>query len=241
MGNEHGEWILYGVADNDPYCLHSIDELLDYIDELGFLPLFKNDVPGFSVEERTVPYYWWSGNEKRDPWEWRTQAAASHRVAYGKFFAKKAGFISLKWLPYFANWRRNGYDFDSLCDDGLASYRKQKIMNLFLDEQALFSFQAKRMAGFGKDGDKNFDGIVTELQMQMYLVINEFRRRRNKAGDEYGWSIAVLSTPESIWGYDVLSSSYGESPEESKERIYKHLKELCPIATEKQIDSILKY
>ena len=35
------------------------------------------------------------------------------KVAYGKFFDKKAGFISLEWLPYFANYRRSGYDFDA--------------------------------------------------------------------------------------------------------------------------------
>lgn len=41
--------------------------------ESGFLPLFKNGIPGFSLEERTVPDYWWSGDEERDPWEWRAR------------------------------------------------------------------------------------------------------------------------------------------------------------------------
>lgn len=108
---------MYGVDEDDPYCIHTVDQLIEYINEIGFLPLFKNEIPGFSVEERTVPHYWWSGDQERDPWEWREIIARSDKVAYGKFFNKKAGFISLEWLPYFANLRRDGYDFDALWDD----------------------------------------------------------------------------------------------------------------------------
>ena len=103
MGNESGTWVMYGVDWDDPECIHSVDEAIEYIDEVGFLPLFKNDVPGFSLEERTVPEYWWSENPKLDPWEWRQVIAQSGKAAYGKFFGKKAVFISLKWLPYFVN------------------------------------------------------------------------------------------------------------------------------------------
>ena len=46
-------------------------------------------------------------------------------VAYGKFFDKKAGFISREWLPYFLNFRRDGYDFDALWEDGKASYKQK--------------------------------------------------------------------------------------------------------------------
>ena len=75
------------------------------------------------MEERTVPAYWWSDDAKRDPWKWREMIAGSGRIAYGKFFNKKAGFISQKWLPYFVNLRRDGYDFDARWDDELASNR----------------------------------------------------------------------------------------------------------------------
>ena len=54
-----------------------------------------------------------------DPWIWRTVAAGSGEVAYGKLFDNKAGFVSLEWLPVFANWRRDGYDFDARWDDGV--------------------------------------------------------------------------------------------------------------------------
>jgi hypothetical protein len=233
------EWILYGADERDPYCLKSPEALTEYIREIGFLPLFRNEIPGFSVEERTVPYYWWSGDERRDPWEWRRLLAAKGEVAYGKFFDGKAGFISTQWLPYFANFRRDGYDFDALWDEGKATRRQKKIMDCFTDGQELFSHITRRTAGFGKDGEKNFEGTVTALQMQLYLVIRDFRQKLNKAGLPYGWHLAVYTMPETIWGYDLLSAAYGESPDASRERVLRHMRDVYPIATEQAIQKVL--
>ena len=169
--------------------------------EIGFLPLFKNEIPGFSLEERTVPEYWWSGNSERDPWEWREIIARRGEIAYGKFFDKKAGFISKKWFPYFANYRRDGYDFDALWDDEKASLRQKKIMDLFAEgnaEAEYYSNELKQKAGFGKEGDKGFDGVITTLQMQTYLCLRDFRQRKNKKGESYGWPIAIYSMPDII-------------------------------------------
>ena len=66
MGNESGEWIMHGMKWDNPECIHSVDEAIKYINEFGFLPLFKNDIDGFSLEERTVPEYWWSDNPEID-------------------------------------------------------------------------------------------------------------------------------------------------------------------------------
>lgn len=66
-----------------------MDEAIEYINKVGFLPLFKNDIPGFSLEDRTVPELWWSEDPARDPWEWREIIARRGDVAYGKFFDKK--------------------------------------------------------------------------------------------------------------------------------------------------------
>ena len=94
MGNESGEWIMHGMKWDNPDCIHSVDEAIKYINEFGFLPLFKNEIDGFSLEERTVPEYWWSDNPEIDPWMWRAIIARRHDIVYGKFFDKKAGFIS---------------------------------------------------------------------------------------------------------------------------------------------------
>ena len=68
MAVENGEWIMRGPAWEDPTCIHSWQELVDWIDEVGFLPLFRNGINGFSAEERTCPQDWWSGDVNRDPW-----------------------------------------------------------------------------------------------------------------------------------------------------------------------------
>ena len=46
MGNEAGEWIIHGVTWDDPKCIHDVDEAVEYINRVGFLPLFKNEIPG---------------------------------------------------------------------------------------------------------------------------------------------------------------------------------------------------
>lgn len=242
MANESGTWIMYGVSEDDPECIHTVQEAIEYINKVGFLPLFKNDIPGFSLEERTVPQYWWCEDPERDPWKWREIIARSGQVAYGKFFDKKAGFISREWFPYFANYRRDGYDFDALWEDELASMRQKKIMDLFGEENVdaeLYSFEMKERAGFGKEGEKNFEGTVTDLEMKMYLCLRDFCQRKNKRGEDYGWSIAVYSTPEHLWGYDHVTSAYGEEPEESWKRIVNHMNEIYPIATEAQVRRVL--
>ncbi|MBO4914391.1 MAG: hypothetical protein J5449_04215, partial [Oscillospiraceae bacterium] len=118
MSVENGEWIMRGLAWDDPCRIRTWQELVNWVNEVGFLPLFGNNINGFSVEEHVSPDFWWTGDVEQDPWEWRELIARSRCVAYGKFFGRKAGFISLEWLPRFVNARRDGYDFDSLCDEG---------------------------------------------------------------------------------------------------------------------------
>ena len=242
MAVEDGVWIMKGLDRNDPYRIRTWNELVNWINEVGFLPLFANDVEGFSAEEHVSPDYWWTGVRDEDPWEWREIIASSHRVAYGKFFDQKAGFISLEWLPYFANFRRKGYDFDSCWEDGLASRREKIIMDMltgrdedgdmtFPDDQIL-STELKKKAGFGKGGEKNYSGIVTGLQMQTYLVITDFRRRTNKKGEEYGMAVSVMLPPEAVWGYEAVTAAYNESPAESYDRIVSRVIEKFPGAKE---------
>ena len=238
MGKEKGEWILHGRT--GPGQLRTPEELEARVEELGFLPLFENEVKGFSVEEHTDPADWWTDNEARDPWSWREQLARRGRVAYGKFFGGRAGFISLDWFPRFANARRDGYDFDALWEEGKAKAKMKRIMDLFPDREELFSNEVRRLAGFGSEGEHGFEGTVTALQMMTYLVIRDFRSRLNKAGQPYGWHIAVLCTPEARWGYDAVTSAYSEEPADSREAIILHLRSCLPEAGENALRRLMK-
>lgn len=249
MANENGTWIMRGLAWDDPYRIRTWQELVNWVNEIGFLPLFANEVEGFSAEEHVSGDFWWTGDRNEDPWEWREIIAADHSVAYGKFFDKKAGFISVDWLPYFANYRRLGYDFDARWDDGLANSREKKIMDILTDrddegdvsfvDAEVLSTDLKRAAGFGKGGEKNYPGIITGLQMQTYLVITNFHRRTNKRGEEYGMPVSVMLPPEAIWGYDRITSAYDEKPVESWQRLIEHIRDLYPDSGEKDIIKLI--
>ena len=241
MALENGEWIMRGLEWDNPYRIRSWQELIDWVDEVGFLPLFKNEIDGFSVEEHTSNLYWWSGDPEQDPWEWRKVIARSGRVAYGQFFGKKPGLISKAWIPYFANWRRDGYDFDSRWDEELASLRQKRMMDQFTAQEELFSFELKRLAGFGKGGEKNFEGTVTDLQMYGYLLIRDFRRRLNKKGQPYGWPVSVYTTPEALWGYEHISSAYHQEPSQSRQLIYQQAQRNFPAATEAPLHTALSW
>ena len=240
---------MHGLDWDNPLRIRTWQELINWINEVGFLPLFRNSIPGFSVEEHVSPLYWWTDDPEQDPWKWREIIAAGHEVAYGKFFGGRAGFISKKWLPFFANFRRNGYDFDARWEDGLANRREKLIMDRLTGRDSdgdmtfpdikILSTDLKKQAGFGKGGEKNYAGIMTSLQMQTYLVITDFCRRKNKRGEEYGMSVSILQPPETIFGYEAVTAAYNEKPTESRARIAAHIRKLFPGASDGDIDRLI--
>lgn len=115
-------------------------------------------------------------------------------------------------------------------------------MDLYAEDQMdreLFSFEVKERAGYGKTGEKNFEGEVTNLQMQTYLTVRDFRRRKNKQGNEYGWGIAIYCTPEHLWGYEHITSEYRIDPKESAMKIFFRVKELYPEASDRDLRKVL--
>ena len=217
--------------------IDSLQALSDRVEELGFLPFFRNEIPGFSIEEHTPPELWFE--DRPGPWEWKGPVASADSCVYGKFFRGRAGFISREWFPAFSNYRRDGYDFDARYDDGLASHRDKAVYDVLAERGVLLSKELKRLAGYGKDGEKGFDGLITRLQMQTYVVIEDFVYAMDRQGREYGWGIARYATPEARFGTDWLEQAYREDPAAARDRIYAHLHGLFPAATEKQLRRLL--
>lgn len=83
------------------------EQLEALIREWGFLPFFKNGIPGFSIEEMTPPELLFGDEMEFGPWQWKGPIIENGESAYGKFFQKKAGYVSMEWLPDFMNWRRS--------------------------------------------------------------------------------------------------------------------------------------
>lgn len=218
--------------------LNCPEDIIKLAEKVGFLPFFRCGIPGFSIEERTQPELWFTDND--GPWEWKGPIARTKKCFYGKFFGGKAGFVSIEWFPDFCNYRRDGFDFDSRFDCGMASYKDKNVYDTVSRYGDILSKKLKSMCGYYKGGEKGFDGVITRLQMQTYVCISDFEYMRDKFGKPYGWGVARYSTPEEIIGCDAVTSAYKRDPSESKDRILAHLKKALPAATEKQLQKLIK-
>ena len=219
-------------------CLRCPDDVVELTEALGFLPFFANGIPGFSVEEHTPRELWFT--EADGPWEWKGPIARTKRCLYGKFFGGKAGFISLEWFPDFANYRRDGFDFDSRYESGLASRKDMNVYGTVSRYGTVLSKKLKSLCGYSKGGEKGFDGVITRLQMQTYVCVADFEYMRDKYGKQYGWGVARYSTPEELLGYEAVTSAYSREPAESLERILDHLKKVLPEADGARLLKMIK-
>lgn len=215
-----------------------VEELLKKVKEYGFLPFFKNSIPNFSIEEMCPPEQWFTDQD--GPWEWKGPVAKSGECIYGKFFNGKAGFISKEWIPDFANYRRDGYDFDARYDDGLVLYKDKELFDTIEEHDVILSKDLKEIRNYRNGGNKGFDTVITRLQMQSYVCVADFVYMRNKFGKPYGWGVAQYTTPEYFFGYNYITSAYKIDPTESKRKIIEHLEKTLPNATEQQIYKIIK-
>ena len=76
--------------------------------------------------------------------------------------------------------------------------------------------------------------------MQSYVCIADFVYMQDRYGRSYGWGVAEYATPEELFGYDFITSSYQRDPQESKERMMQHLSSILPGASVQQLTKILK-
>lgn len=223
------------------FYIETKDDLIHAINTFGFVPFFSNSIPGFSIEEHVSQDAWYdSADGSWKVWEWKGPVIRETGCAYGKFFEKKAVFISKEWFPDFANYRRNGYDFDAGFDDGLVPFRDKELFELLDASAPVLSKDLKQSGNYRKGGKKGFETIITRLQSQCYVVISDFVYQRDKHGKPYGWGVAEYSTPEKFIGKDFTDRVYERTPEESYQRILAHLKELLPDTDEEAIRKILK-
>lgn len=214
------------------FYIKSKDDICAAVQDFGFVPLFKSAVPGFSIEENVSPRAWFYGNEE-GVWEWKGPVIRETGCAYGKFFDGRPGFISRKWFYDFANYRRNGYDFDSRCDDGLAPFTDKTLFDLLNKNAPILSRGLKNLGNYKKGGRIGFETIITRLQMQCYVLVSDFVYDVGKDGKIYGWGVTEYSTPEISMGKDFTEKVYKREPEESFVRILNHFKKLFPDCDEK--------
>ncbi|MDD2956314.1 MAG: hypothetical protein PHD67_08375 [Oscillospiraceae bacterium] len=215
----------------DEHCVTSPAELERLVLAMGFLPFFQNDLAGFSVEEHTPPELWFS-DAADGPWEWKGPVARGGQCVYGKLFCGKAGFVSMDWFADFANYRRDGYDFEGWYEDGLAPHKDKCVYDTIVKNGSLSTRSLKALCNYQKGGNKGFDSVITRLQMQTFVNVADFEYMLDRFGRQYGWGMARYTTPEAQFGESALNCA--RSPAESKRRILEHLEKLLPAASEAQ-------
>lgn len=220
------------------FTIRSKKDLMNAVQEYGFLPYFANSVEGFSIQEHIQPKYWFG--ETEGAWEWKGPVIKELGCVYGKFFENKAVYISREWFYDLANFRRDGYDFDARYDDGLVRHSDKVLYDLLSGNAPIISKQLKALGDYRKGGNKGFETSMTRLQHQCYAVISDFVYMRDKKGEPYGWGVAQYSTPELFLGEDFSENVYKREPQESFERVFEHLQKILPEASPEQIRKILK-
>lgn len=212
----------------------------------GFLPFFRCGIPGFSIEEQTAWEYWFS-DEEEGPWEWKGPVIREGHCAYGKLYNKKAGYVSLEWLPHLMNWRhtrRYAKDEDTAALDDV-------VLQAIYAEGSVTVKELRHILGFARgrghrrdtdlvdtmqgEGKVSLDPILTRLMMGMRIVIADFEYNTDRHGRPYGWGVARYTSPEVLYG----RQDAGCTPEESYRKIYAHLRKLLPDAPERKLQELI--
>ena len=211
-------------------------QLMELIQEIGFLPLLYSGIRGFSAEEVVSPECRYvvfpDGGWDWPLWKWKGPIVTDGDCVYGKFFAGKAGFISRTWWPDFCNYRRSQHPAP---EEGCI---EDTILMTLQESGSLITRELRAACGFtGPKMRSRFDSYITRLQMATRIVTEDFVYPQDKHGHQYGWGWSLLTTPEQLFGHEACQCS--RTPEESFNRLFDHLRKLLPKATEQQIRKLL--
>ena len=216
--------------------IYSSAQLAELIQKVGFLPLLDSGIRGYSAEEMVsadcryvlLPDGGWDW----PLWKWKGEIATNGDCVYGKFFDKKAGFISRAWWPDFFNYRRCRYP--ALTEGSI----EEGIVFTLQEHGSLITRELRTACGFtGPKMRSKFDSYVTRLQMACRIVTEDFVYPCDKHGNEYGWGWALLTTPEQLLGTEACRCE--RTPKESYKRRLAHFESILPNATHRQLTKLI--
>ncbi len=216
----------------------SAQELISLVEEVGMLPFFNSGIEGFCLEALTDPGHWFV-DDVDGPWEWKGTFLQTG-MAYGKLFKKKAVFMTREWYGILACYRRDGYDFEGMYEDGFVPHGGKYIVEA-LEGGSMVSTELRRITGFTPNNDdapigKDFDSIVTTLQMQTFISTSAFEQPVDRHGRPFGWGLARYALSDLRFRDEITRAEERYSPQEAKTLIEEHVARLCPSASVKQIE-----
>jgi len=214
------------------HSIHLSSQLIDYIQHVGFLPLLDSGIAGFSAEEIVDEDCRYTSHSEGGwdwpLWKWKGEIVSEGNCVYGKFFNRKAGFISREWWGDFCNMRRSRHPRPA--DDSIEA----AIVDTLGINGSLITRELRAECGFnGKGMRGKFDSYLTRLEMSTYVVTEDFVYPVDKHNREYGWGWSLLTTPERLYGLEACRRNC--SPEESRAKIVSHLHDMLPCADDRQI------
>ena len=232
------------------FYINSKNSLKEAADMMGLLPFFPNNIRGLSVAEICAPGKLFGGNYDEGCWEWKGPVIRQKTSAYGKFFRRKAGFVSLDLFPDFLNFRRHLYPVKP-------GSTEEMLLEIIRDNDSLSSTELKRFI-FGrkertlwneipdmKDGQfanvksKSLESPLQRLQMGGWIIISDFEYKLTKRGERYGWGVARYSTPE-YYFEDKIDFDVSRNPEESLDFIITKMQERFPKISRSALEKLLK-
>lgn len=237
------------------FVIDSRETLEKAAESFGILPFFPNNIKGLSVEEMCAPGMLFGGNYDEGCWEWKGPVIRRRTSAYGKFFRRKAGFVSLDLLPDFLNYRRDAYPVkegtteEMLLEiikenDSLSSTELKKLIfgnhsRDSWDQLPEILKEEERRSQPGKRKGKSLESPLQRLQMGGWILISDFEYKITKSGERYGWGVARYSTPEIVFG-ELVGECSNRNPSESLEFIIKSMKKKWKPASAKALELLLK-
>lgn len=216
-------------------AIHTCAQLTELVDRVGFLPLLRGRVAGWSAEDVAdaeaqyirLPEGGWVWKL----WEWKSEVLRESGCAYGKFFARKAGYISREWWPDFCNYRR------SRLPAPCAGSVEEMLLLTLRESGSMLARDLRRACGFTGKMRSQFDTYVARLEMSCHVVTDDFVTPRDRHGRPYGWGWAVLTTPEQRFSRRACHPE--RTPEQSRELLLTHLAALLPKLSRERLLAVL--
>lgn len=197
------------------------ERMAEVIREVGFIPLFKCGVDGWSIQDRTAVSFWFEDEDGQlGPWDWKVDVVREGNIAYGKFLGGKAAFATEEWYAHLMNWRRgqpryrmaDGKRFKAVTkSDKLMKKLSPVALSAIRDAGSLGSRELRTIcSALGEPVKKNtMDSVMTFLQMGTWSVVGDIQRVFNGPDLSYkGWQIASNTTPEALF---CLGQETGEA------------------------------
>lgn len=217
---------------NDLSVISTKEQLCEAVASLGFLPFFPCGIEGFSLREHVDPAVWFVDGVD-GPWEWKADVSV-----YGKLFRGKAVFMTPEWYGILACYRRDGYDFEGMYEDGFLPHASIYIMDE-LEKGSVVSTELRRRTGLDGKGS-GFDSIISTLQMKCFILPSSFEYALDRWGRPYGWGLARYALSDGLYGKYIDWAEEKYSPKEAKELLINHVLEICPSASRKQAERLIK-